>query len=85
VGRVQVLVSAELRLVVHVRVVDQWDVVDEVVDEELWVGHEVVDGVPGLGLLPALVQITTERFHHSHSQERGWYWLWRWRELHERG
>lgn len=39
---------------------------DEVVDEELRVGHEVVDGVAGFRFLPALVQRTTECFHHSH-------------------
>ena len=71
-GRVQVLVSAELWFVVHISVVNQRDVVDEVVDEELRVGHEVVDGVAGFWFLPALVQWTTECFHHSHlpKQER---------------
>lgn len=64
----RVLVSAELRLVVHVGVVDQRDVVDEVVDEELGVGHEVVDGVAGLGFLSALVERTTEGLHHPHLQ-----------------
>ncbi len=29
-------------------------------------GHEVVDGVAGFRFLPALVQRTTECFHHSH-------------------
>lgn len=39
---------------------------NEVVDKELWVGHEVVDGAAGFRFLPALVQRTTERFHHPH-------------------
>lgn len=39
---------------------------DEVVDEELRVGHEVVDGVAGFRFFPAFVQRTTECFHHSH-------------------
>lgn len=43
---------------------------DEVVDEELWVGHEVVDGVAGFWSLPALVQRATECFHHSHLPRR---------------
>jgi len=70
-GWVQVLVSAELWFIVHVSVIDQRDVVDEVVDEELWVGHEVVDGVAGFRFLPALVQRTTECFHHSHLPRGG--------------
>lgn len=70
-GRMQVLVSAELGLVVDVGVVDERDVVDEVIDEELRVGHEVVDGVAGLWLLSALVQRTTEGFHHSHLSGAG--------------
>lgn len=71
-----VQVAADLRVVVYVRVVDQRDVVDEVVDEELRVGHEVVDGVAGFGFLAAFVQGTTEGLHHSHSRSaRCWGWL----------
>lgn len=73
-GRVEV--AADLRVVVYVRVVDQRDVVDEVVDEELRVGHEVVDGVSGFGFLAAFVQRATEGLHHSHSRSaRCWGWL----------
>lgn len=55
----------------EVGVVDQWDVVDEVIDEKLGVGHEVVDGVPGFGFLDAFIQGATERFHHPHLKVRG--------------
>lgn len=44
---------------------------DEVIDEELRVGHEVVNGVAGFWFLPTLVQRTTECFHHSHLPRGG--------------
>lgn len=53
---VVVVVLGQFRFVVDVRVIDQRDVVDEVVDKKLRVRHEVVDGVPGLGLLNAFVE-----------------------------
>lgn len=67
-----VVVLGEVRLgLLEVGVVDQWDVVDEVVDKKLGVGHEVVDGVPGFGFLDAFIQGATERFHHPHLNMRG--------------
>lgn len=70
-GRVQVVVVlGELRLIVNVCVVDQRDVVHEVVDEKLRMCHKVVDGVPGVRLLDAVVEGATERFHHPHLSER---------------
>lgn len=80
---VVVVVLGQFRFVVDIRVVDQRDVVDEVVDEKLRVRHEVVDGVPGLRLLDAVVERATERFHHPHSRGRRLHWQWR--QLHEWG
>lgn len=66
-GRMQVLVVPRpLRFIVNVSVINQWDVVDEVVDEKLGVCHEVVDGIPGCGFLDSIVKGATERFHHLH-------------------
>lgn len=71
-GRVQVVmvVLGQLRLIVDICVVDQRDVVHEVVDEKLGMCHEVVDGVPGLRLLDAVIEGATECFHHPHLSER---------------
>lgn len=70
-GRVQVVVVlGQLRLIVDICVVDQRDVVHEVVDEKFGMCHEVVDGVPGLRLLDAIIEGATECFHHPHLSER---------------
>lgn len=74
-GRVQMVmvVLGQLRLIVNICVVDQRDVVHEVIDEKLGMCHEVVDGVPGLRLLNAVIEGATERFHHPHLSDRMGY------------
>lgn len=66
----QVVVPGELRFLVYVCVVDQGDVVDEIVDEELRMCHEVVDGVSGFGFFDAIIQRATKGLHHSHLSRR---------------
>lgn len=63
-SQAHVVVVGALRLVVDVRLVNQRDAVHRVVDDKLRVRHEVVDGVPGLWLLDAIIERATEGFHH---------------------
>lgn len=52
----------------HVRVVDEGDVVDVVVDQELGRRHEVMDGGLRVRLLQPFVEGATERFHYADLQ-----------------
>lgn len=75
-SQAHVVVVSALRLVVDVRLVNQRDAVHRVIDDKLRVRHEVVDGVPGLGLLDAIIERATEGFHHpdlkSNVRKGGW-------------
>lgn len=52
------------RVFVDVRLVNQGNVVDHVIDEKLWGCHEFVDGVPGFRPLHTVIEGATENFHH---------------------
>lgn len=66
-----VVMVGVFRFIVHVRLVDQGDVVDRVCDDELRVRLEVVNGVPRLGPLDAVVEGATESFHHPDLYVKG--------------
>lgn len=63
-GHAHVVVIGAFRRVVHVRLVDQGDVVYGVRDDEFRVGLEVVNGVARVRPLDAVVEGATESFHH---------------------
>lgn len=65
------VVIGAFRCVVHVRLVDQGDVVDGVRDDEFWVRLEVVDGVARVRPLDAVVEGATESFHHPDLYVKG--------------
>ncbi len=65
-----VVMVGAFRFVVHVCLVDQGDVVDRVRDDELRVRLEVMNGVPRLGPLDAVVG-ATESFHHPDLYVKG--------------
>lgn len=52
----------------HVRIVDEGDVMDVVVDQELGRRHEVMDGGLRVRLLQPFVEGATERFHYADLQ-----------------
>lgn len=66
-----VVMVGVFRFIVHVRLVDQGDVVDRVRDDELRVHLEVMNGVPRLGPLDAVVVGATESFHHPDLYVKG--------------
>lgn len=66
-----VVMIGAFRFVVHVRLVDQGDVVDRVRDDELRVRLEVVNGVPRLRPFDAVIQGATESFHHPDLYVKG--------------
>lgn len=74
-SRVHMVVVGALRLVVDVCLVNQRDAVHRVVDDKLRMRHEVVDWVPGLWLLHAVIEGATEGIHHpdlkSNARGRG--------------
>lgn len=63
-GHAHVVMIGALRCVVHIGLVDQGDVVDGVRDDEFWVRLEIVNGVARVLPLDAVVEGTTESFHH---------------------
>lgn len=58
------VVVGTLRLVVHICLVNQWDAVAGVGNDELRMGLEVVDGAAGFRLFHTIIQRATEGFHH---------------------
>lgn len=53
-----------LLVLIHVCVIDEWDVVGVVIDQKLGRRHEVMDGGLGFWFLQAFIERATECFHH---------------------
>lgn len=63
--------SQAFLVLIHVRVVNQRDVVGVVIDQKLGRRHEVMDGGLGFWFLQAFVEGATERFHHPNLEGDG--------------